>query len=296
MFLCSKITTITQLNFLFLLYFWSLQCRYLIKLLIKWIQFISNYQKYTLRKPMKKQVALPVFYVLPRHNNIMTDKGFIIFDDCGSRSVYLFPHEEKCTTSSWGDSKMYTSGSIASSQRILTEINKSDAIAKIRIWAERRIAEGRNFLCCLIIVAIFIGLGGAHIFGEDFKVVMWWRWGGGGQATKVWDQFLWGDLTPWDTKYRFSCGNWRRSSLDEIVKKCGRKRFYISCNWYCTLSFLVKILLFKLKNLYIQYAWIWFMKKQNNNQNVNVEKMWYLSKLLTITITTLILIIFSAVL
>ena len=163
MFLCSKITTRTQLTFLFLLYFWSLQCRYLIKLLIKWIQFISNYQKYTLRKPMKKQVALPVFYVLPRHNNIMTDKGFIIFDDCGSRSVYLFPHEEKCTTSSWGDSKMYTSGSIASSQRILTEI---------------------NFLCCLIIVAIFIGLGGAHIFGEDFKVVMWWRWGeGGGRAS-----------------------------------------------------------------------------------------------------------------
>ena len=67
----------------------------------------------------------------------MIDKGFIIFDECGSRSVYLFPQEEKCTTSSWGDSKMYTSGSIASSQRILTEINKSDAIAKIRIWAER---------------------------------------------------------------------------------------------------------------------------------------------------------------
>ena len=198
MFLCSKITTITQLNFLFLLYFWSLQCRYLIKLLIKWIQFISNYQKYTLRKPMKKQVASPVFYVLPRHNNIMTDKGFIIFDDCGSRSVYLFPHEEKCTTSSWGDSKMYTSGSIASSQRILTEINKSDAIAKIRIWAERRIAEGRNFLCCLIIVAIFIGLGGAHIFGEDFKVVMWWRLGGEGKPQRFGTSFY-GGIWPLET-------------------------------------------------------------------------------------------------
>ena len=177
MFLCSKITTITQLNFLFLLYFWSLQCRYLIKLLIKWIQFISNYQKYTLRKPMKKQVALPGFYVLPRHNNIMTDKGFIIFDDCGSRSVYLFPHEEKCTTSSWGDSKMYTSGSIASSQRILTEI---------------------NFLCCLIIVAIFIGLGGAHIFGEDFKVVMWWRLGGEGKPQRFGTSFY-GGIWPLET-------------------------------------------------------------------------------------------------
>ena len=31
---------------------------------------------------------------------------------------------------------MYTSGSIANSQRMLTEINKIDAIGKIRIWVE----------------------------------------------------------------------------------------------------------------------------------------------------------------
>ena len=35
----------------------------------------------------------------------------------------------------------------------------------------------------------------------------------------------------------------------------------------------MKILLAKLKNLYIQYAWISIMKKQNSNQNVKVEKM-----------------------
>ena len=35
------------------------------------------------------------------------------------------------------------------------------------------------------------------------------------------------------------------------------------------MSFLVKIL----KYLYIQYAWISIMKKQNSNQNVKVEKM-----------------------
>ena len=32
------------------------------------------------------------------------------------------------------------------------------------------------------------------------------------------------------------------------------------------MSYLVKILLVKLKNLYIQHAWILNMKKQNNNQ------------------------------
>ena len=36
---------------------------------------------------------------------------------------------------------------------------------------------------------------------------------------------------------------------------------------------MVKILLAKLKNLYIQYAWISIMRKQKSNQNVKVEKM-----------------------
>ena len=35
----------------------------------------------------------------------------------------------------------------------------------------------------------------------------------------------------------------------------------------------MKILLAKLKNLYIQYAWTSIMKKQNSNQNVKVGKM-----------------------
>ena len=39
------------------------------------------------------------------------------------------------------------------------------------------------------------------------------------------------------------------------------------------ISFLVKILLAKLKNFYIQYSWISIMKNQNSNQNVKVEKM-----------------------
>ena len=39
-------------------------------------------------------------------------------------------------------------------------------------------------------------------------------------------------------------------------------RFYISCSYSCTISFLVKILLVKLKNLYIQYAWISIIKNK----------------------------------
>ena len=35
----------------------------------------------------------------------------------------------------------------------------------------------------------------------------------------------------------------------------------------------MKMLLVKLKYLYIQYAWLSIMKKKNSNQNVNVEKM-----------------------
>ena len=44
------------------------------------------------------------------------------------------------------------------------------------------------------------------------------------------------------------------------------------------MSFLVKILLFKLKYLYIQYAWISIMKKKISDQNGKVEKMVVLVK------------------
>ena len=60
----------------------------------------------------------------------MTDKGFNLFDECAARCVHLFPQEEECTSCSWGDSKMYTSSSIANSQRMQTEKNESGTIAK----------------------------------------------------------------------------------------------------------------------------------------------------------------------
>ena len=42
--------------------------------------------------------------------------------------------------------------------------------------------------------------------------------------------------------------------------------------------FFGKIWFLKLKYLYIQYAWISIMKKQNSNQNGKVEKMVVLAK------------------
>ena len=47
---------------------------------------------------------------------------------------------------------------------------------------------------------------------------------------------------------------------------------------FITISFLVKILLVKLKELYIQYAWISIMKKQNSNKNVKIGKIVVLVK------------------
>ena len=57
-FLCLKLATTTQLNYWFIFYFWSSYCRCLIKLLMKWVQFINNYQKSTLGRPRKKTFVL----------------------------------------------------------------------------------------------------------------------------------------------------------------------------------------------------------------------------------------------
>ena len=51
----------------------------------------------------------------------MTYKEFNFFYECAAICVHLFPQEEDCTSSSLGDSKLYTSGSIANSQRMLKQ-------------------------------------------------------------------------------------------------------------------------------------------------------------------------------
>ena len=45
----------------------------------------------------KQFILIFVFYVLPTHTNIMTDKGFNLFDECAARCVHLFPQKEECT-------------------------------------------------------------------------------------------------------------------------------------------------------------------------------------------------------
>ena len=54
----------------------------------------------------------------------MADKGLNLFNECAARCLNLYPQEEDCNSSSWEDSKICTSGSIANSQRMLTEIKK----------------------------------------------------------------------------------------------------------------------------------------------------------------------------
>ena len=75
-----------------------LYSRCLIKFMMKWDQFMNNYQNFTLGGPMKKQFLLQscFFYVLPRHTNKVTDKGFNLF---ASRFVHLSPQEEESTSS-----------------------------------------------------------------------------------------------------------------------------------------------------------------------------------------------------
>ena len=44
---------------------------------------------------MTKQFVLKsCFFVLPRHTNIMTDKGINRFDECAARCAHLRPQEE----------------------------------------------------------------------------------------------------------------------------------------------------------------------------------------------------------
>ena len=46
----------------------------------------------------------------------MADKGLNLFDEWAAECVYVCPQEEECTSSSWGESKMYTPGTKANSQ------------------------------------------------------------------------------------------------------------------------------------------------------------------------------------
>ena len=75
----------------------------------------------------------------------------------------------------------------------------------------------------------------------------------GGQATKDQDRFYWGGWS-----LNISCKDFNLAiggGLGWVKRlKIGQGKGYISCNYSCTISFLVKILLVKLNYLYTQYA------------------------------------------
>ena len=72
--------------------------------------------------------------------------------------------------------------------------------------------------------------------------------------------------------------------VDEMVKKWGRASFYLSCN--CTLCFLVKILLVKLKSLHTSACLNLNCDTAKQNAKIwRVQRWWNLSKLWTNTLT-----------
>ena len=119
------------------------------------------------------------------------------------------------------------------------------------------IAAGGNFTCCLIILGIFMGFRGAYSLGQDFKVIIC------GASYKGMGLFYAGGVT---LKTRCKYFNFATGAGMKCIKwlKNGAGKDFI---------FMKNILLVQLKNLYIQYAWISIMKKQNSNQNVRVEKI-----------------------
>ena len=62
----------------------------------------------------------------------MTDKDLNLFNEFAAELVHLCPQEEKCTSSSSGDNKIYTPGTIANLQtaRMSTVLNKNGALPK----------------------------------------------------------------------------------------------------------------------------------------------------------------------
>ena len=124
-FLCFRLTTIAQLNFLFVLYFWSSYCKCLKQLLMKWAQFINNYQKSTPGRPMKKQLVLQscfLMYYLWIWIWWQVKGSLFLMNMLPDVHICHLKKKSTCTSFSWGDSKMNTLGSIASLQRVLNEI------------------------------------------------------------------------------------------------------------------------------------------------------------------------------
>ena len=66
----------------------------------------------------------------------MVNKGFNLLDEYAARYINLSPLEENAFPRLEWNYKMCTTGSIANSHWILTEINKTSAITKVKILVE----------------------------------------------------------------------------------------------------------------------------------------------------------------
>ena len=59
-------------------------------------------------------------------------------------------------------------------------------------------------------------------------------------------------------------------------------KLYLSRNFSCAPSFSVKMLLVKLKKLYIEHAWYLIMEKKKINKDEKDEKVGFVNYLLTV--------------
>ena len=130
-------TTITQLNSLFV---WIPCIIDPLCVDVWWSSWWNGPNSSQLSKVYSRRTtdeAVLFFCVITRHTNIKTDKRLINV----LPGVYIL-----LSSSSWEDSNMYTPGSIANSQRMLIETNKSGTITKIRIWVESDNAKHQRHL------------------------------------------------------------------------------------------------------------------------------------------------------
>ena len=73
--------------------------------------------------------------------------------------------------------------------------------------------------------------------------------------------------------------------VGEMIKKQGRASLYISCNYSCTINFLVKILLVKLKNLHTSACLrLNYGTTKQKPKMQRLQRWWNLSKLVTNTL------------
>ena len=125
-----------------------------------------------------------------------------------------------------------------------------------------------NFVFCLIIVVVFIGLGRAY--------TLWWGGGGGVVGTGVGNHMFGGS---WPLKTPFKDFNLAILGLGWIkwLKDWAGKCLYVM-KLFLTISFLGSILLVKLEYPYSVCLNVNHEKKQNSGQNGKVEKMVVLVK------------------